>query len=1340
MIDKMACFLLAGIVILLASCSMSTPAADTDQKYQTYKDIPGVTQEEIEAVEKLLVDNPTLVYGFHVSTEAFYEEDGSLSGFITLLYGRMSELFGFEFEPMVCEWDELLEKIESKEIDFTAELSPMPDRQKTYYMTDPILQRSIKIFTDRTSEDLDTISRKQLPRIAFIVGSNVYPTVAATWKGAFSPTFLDSESDVLDSFIDGKIDAYIDESVMEALFDSYDFIESEEYYPLNYSPVSLTTGNAELEPIISIMQKYLVNGGRFEIAELYGIGNERYLNHKLALILTEEERAYIQKHNSEETAIPIACEIYNYPSSFYNSTENEFQGAAVDVLNEISDMSGLKFVIESTPNTLWPEILEGLENGEYALVSELFVTENRKNRFLWTEDPYYIDNYALLSRADYPNVDINQVLFHKVGLLEDTAYTEVFYSWFPNSVNTVMFDSTEEAFDALEKGEVDLLMMTQNFLLHITNYLEKPYFKTNIVFNYTTGSYFGFNKDEEILCSIINKAQRLVNTVEISDGWQRKVFDYESKMLRDTIPVYAAFISLLAAGLFVILFLFVKNRRITKNLEAIVEERTKELALQTSTLMTIFESIPDLVFCKDIDLRYTRCNKSFENHFGSLEKDLIGRTDHGDNMEVSDDMANSYHDIDRQVIREGRAITVEEVIPSVDGRMPIFETVKIPLMQDGEVIGIMGIARDITERKAAEETIKLTLDNLDTCIYVTETETGEILFINERMMKEFGEKEYYGEPCWKVLQDGFTERCDFCPVPKLLESGDEYIIWEEHNTVTGKYYRNTDSLIRWHDGKTVHMQHSVDVTDAKKLQQDLENASRAKGDFLSRMSHEIRTPLNAIIGMNSIGMNTDDLEKIHHCHERIDNASRHLLGVINDILDMSKIEAEKFELSHSEFDFEKMLANITNVVNFRADEKSQNLVVKLDDDIPAYVYGDELRLSQVITNLLTNAVKFTPEHGTIVLGAEKIDQVNDEITLKIRVEDNGIGITDEQKERLFTSFEQADGSISRRFGGTGLGLAISKRIVEMMGGEIWIESEIDKGSKFIFTLKVQKSKMRGSSKLSNAINKDNLRILAVDDCIDIREYFAYVMAAHNLSCDVAESGMEALEKISECGDRPYNIFFVDWQMPEMDGIELTRKIKGIIGDNAVVIMISVADWSNIEEEATAAGIERFIPKPLYPSALINTINECIGVASKKTEEQMQNKLSKMNKNFEGHTILIAEDVEVNREIITAILEDTEVTIDFAENGEVVVSMFESDPEKYSLIFMDIQMPVMDGFEATRVIRELDSEWAKNIPIIAMTANVFREDIENCLEAGMNAHIGKPFDIDGLLEMLSKYLS
>ncbi len=808
------------------------------------------------------------------------------------------------------------------------------------------------------------------------------------------------------------------------------------------------------------------------------------------------------------------------------------------------------------------------------------------------------------------------------------------------------------------------------------------------------------------------------------------------------------------------------------------------------------------------------------------------------------------------------------------------------------------------------------LNSMDANLYVTDPETDEILFINDEMKRHFGiEGEAVGKICWEVLQSDMTERCGFCPVYELMKNPDATVTWEEHNTLTGRYYQNTDRLIEWSDGRPVHVQHSVDITDIKVAGQALkkqldqqvfmsdisasfistedmttligralemtgeflnagkiiiaaltgdntmafkygwrnekteaaelqerrmpfgpgnvfydsfvteqktyiacgdtaknsefaflagmgvtgflsvpvlvdgvfwgiinvdnykgaqhwetsdvsllklissvissvikrdgmerslieaknqaEQASKAKGDFLSRMSHEMRTPMNAIIGMTRIALASDDIEKKEYCLGKIQEASNHLLGVINDILDMSKIEANKFELSYVDFVFEKMLIKVTNVISFRVDEKKQNFVVDVDKNIPYSIISDEQRLAQVITNLLTNAVKFTPEMGNIRLDARLVAEEKNYVGLEIRVKDDGIGISEENQKRLFQSFEQADGSISRQYGGTGLGLAISKNIVEMLGGGIWVESEPEKGSVFAFTLRAEKGKLERQAERRVA-ELSKLHILAVDDSVEVRDYFKSISGTLGFKCDVAEDGYSALELVKGRADNPYDVIFVDWRMPGMDGVELAGKIKKISGEKAVIIMISATEWSVIEDDARAAGVTRYIQKPLFPSVIVDSINESLGAAA-SNPMQKGSDTSDEDGIFEGYRVLLAEDYLVNQEILKSLLEHTGIAIDTAENGEAALSMFETDEGAYDLIFMDIHMPKMDGYEATRRLRALDTGKARSIPIVAMTANVFREDIEKCLAAGMNDHVGKPVDMEELIAKMRKYL-
>ncbi|MDR0313150.1 MAG: response regulator [Treponema sp.] len=524
-----------------------------------------------------------------------------------------------------------------------------------------------------------------------------------------------------------------------------------------------------------------------------------------------------------------------------------------------------------------------------------------------------------------------------------------------------------------------------------------------------------------------------------------------------------------------------------------------------------------------------------------------------------------------------------------------------------------------------------------------------------------------------------------------------------------------------------------------KLQSALEqatSASKAKSEFLANMSHEIRTPLNAITGMTNIGKFAADMKQMAYCYSRIEEASDHLLGIINDILDMSKIESGKFELSPLEFNFERMLQRAINVFHLRLEEKRQKLKVDIDRNIPEVLVGDEQRLAQVMTNLLGNAVKFTPEDGLIQISTHLLREEHGVCTIQMTVADSGIGISPKQQAILFQHFQQAESSTTRKFGGTGLGLVITKSIVEMMGGKIWIESELGEGAAFIFTVQIKRGGGKNHSLLERGVNWNNARILVVDDDADTLAFIKKITMEFGAVCDTASSGEEALEIVEQ--GRTYDIYLLDWKLPGIDGIELARILKGIQADpdDITTVIFSAAVWSMAEGDAGGEYIDKFLSKPLFPFTIVDTINDCLGLKDKHEEEVKKEPLPQSA----GRHLLLAEDIEINREIVLALLEPTLLEIDCAKNGKEAVALFREAPEKYDMIFMDLQMPEMDGYEATQIIRRLDVPNAKTVPIVAMTANIFKDDIERCLRVGMNGHIGKPLDFDEVLRQVSIFLS
>jgi signal transduction histidine kinase/DNA-binding response OmpR family regulator/ABC-type amino acid transport substrate-binding protein len=1240
-------------------------------------DIPGLTEGEIQSINALKALNRPFIYGTLLSAEAFYDEQGSIRGFSSLFCEWLSQLFGIPFEPKIYGWNELIAGLEARTIDFTGKLTVTEGRRKDYFMTDAIAVRSINSIRLTESDPFSKIQANRPLRCAFLSGTSTFGLISPEIKGPSEVVFVNNYEEVYEKLKDGAIDVFFEAGIAEAAFDSYEDVTAEEFFPLVYEPVSFAAVNPDFAPLISVVQKALRYKSAHYLTDLYIRGRREYKINKFFSRLTPREREYIALH-TRENPIPIGASYDHYPVSFYNTREKQWQGIAIDVLREIEALSGLSFKQVNEGPVGWPDLLEMLEKGEIALLTELIRSPEGEGKFLWADSSYQTDYYALLSKLDFPDIDINEIFYVRIGLVANTAYAGMFRSWFPNHPAVVEYADVFDAFAALERGEIDLVMAAQDGLLNLVHYLERIDYKVNMVFNQPFPSSYGIYRDETELCSIINKALCVIEANSIVERWMTKTYAYREKTTRfRTLWLFGAIVFLLLV-LIPLVVLFQRNRQAGSRLEQVVHDRTIELVRQ-DRLLHVVNDFATILLSSDTGELKSALDRGVEMIARCVNADRVYvwknvRKDDGRlyYVRIYEWLKTALPDFDPL-----EEYTYEESFPDWEKRLA-----------KGEFIN--GPVKKLSERERSRlESLKVK-SILVVPLLLKDGFWGFASFDDFRQERRFLEEEV-----------------------TILRSGSIMII----NAIQrNEMARNITS--------------ALDTAN---------EANRAKSDFLANMSHEIRTPMNAIIGMTSIARSSSELERKDYCLSKIEDASNHLLGVINDILDMSKIEANKLELSFVEFDFERMLQRAVNVINFRVDEKHQRFSVHIDNRIPAMLIGDDHRLVQVITNLLSNAVKFTPENGFISLNAGFVKEENNICTVQIEVTDSGIGISKAQQGRIFNSFQQAESSTSRKFGGTGLGLAISKRIIEMMNGKIWIESELGKGSTFAFTIEVDRGTKENRNTLGPGVNWSNVRILVTDDDPDVREYFTKIIQSFGISCDAAADSKEAMDIIKEKG--AYNIYFVDWKMSGIDGIELTRLIKKQDPGKSIVIMISAAEWSAIEDEAKQAGVDKFLAKPLFSSTIADIINECFGVEPivKAQKDQSQ---SKEIDNFENYRIILAEDVDINREIVMTVLEPTGLHIDCAENGAIALQLFSKSPEKYDMIFMDVQMPEMDGYEATRRIRAFEAALKKNvpnIPIIALTANVFREDIKKCLEAGMNDHLGKPLDFDEVLAKLRNYL-
>ena len=967
---RVATVLCIVFVILFGVASMAASAfRPVGADYASYRDIPGVTAEEIAAVEALKKEFGTFTYGMTWGTECFMQDNGTIGGFSALFADVLTTLFGVEFTVTLRTGAVLEAELLDGRIHFTGEgLRSVPGRESSRLQTSPIAERMVKQVSLFKSDSLAALALKRPLRYAFLEHSSVGQLVEPYISLKHESVRVTDVANAFHLLHQGEIDVFVSDSTVESvLAPEYDLMLAD-FSPALYNEVAFLSYTDKLAPIVAVVEKYIDADGGATLRDLYIEGRKAYLQHKLWGQLTDTEREYLLVHQNPAAVIPMLASHDVYPVNFYNATEQEWQGIALDILREIEALTGMTFVCVNNRNAPWSELLHMLETGKAALTMELIRTPERENRFLWPTIPNLTDYYALISKADYPSIAYGQIKDMRVGVINNTAHAERFQELFPNHKKLMLYATVEEVFDSLDSGAVDMIMATRNYLLYATNFMERVGYKENIVLDKAYNSSFGFNKNEQTLCSIVSKTLRLIDTRKVNDTWVRKVFDYRGKLARARVPVLVASSVLLVLALGVVFMLLLKNHKAGRELEHIVTMRTSELLERTKALEL-------------------------------------------------------------------------------------------------------------------------------------QTEMAQV-------------------------------------------------------------------------------------------------ATRAKSEFLARMSHEIRTPLNAIIGMTEIAKKSVTEPKAVQSLASVTTASTHLLGLLNDILDMSKIESGKFVLSEEPFDFRKAMDEVAEMIAQRCAEKDIHFIQDSSIQDPAGVRGDMLRLKQILVNLLGNAVKFTPNGGSVTMAVVAEKGNDGRIDARFRVADTGIGITDDQKERLFSAFEQAHSGIATKYGGTGLGLTISQNLVQLMGGEIAVDSSPGKGSTFQFAI------------------------------------------------------------------------------------------------------------------------------PLAPAELSrNDVDELIVP------------------NLQGKRILLVEDVEINRTIFKELLSETQIDIEEADDGLAAIDAFAaSTPGYFDLIFMDIQMPNLDGYGATQRIRALDRSDATSIPIIALTANAYKEDIEHAAEAGMNAHLSKPIDVVQLYKLATKFLA
>lgn len=779
------------------------------------------------------------------------------------------------------------------------------------------------------------------------------------------------------------------------------------------------------------------------------------------------------------------------------------------------------------------------------------------------------------------------------------------------------------------------------------------------------------------------------------------------------------------------------------------------LERERDRLRTLIDNLPDVVFIKDSDFRLVAANRAFLRHFGAAtEQEVVGKIDFD---YCPPDLAQQYRADDERVIIHGESlINREEEIPSDNnGRISILTT-KVPLRDSrGQLIGLIGICRDISERKHSEEALKHSewlyhslVDNLPVNVIRKDVE-GRITYVNASvcqllgmtLSETLGKTDYdffprelaekYRRDDQQVMETGAT----FSDIEEN-RSGDRKSWFEVRKTpIRDPADRIVGSQVIFWD-VTQRQQALLDLAEAKEA---AEAANRAKSEFLANMSHEIRTPMNAIIGMTGLVLDSQLTSQQNDYLGTVRESAESLMGIINDLLDFSKIESGKIELEEEPFEIRAWLGDAMRALAMRAGSRGLELLYRVDDRVPAVVVGDGLRLRQVIVNLVGNAIKFT-ERGEVVLEVAPRSETDDQIELLFSVRDTGIGIAREHQEKIFRSFEQADMSTTRRYGGTGLGLAISSRLAELMGGKISVESEPGRGSTFFFTVRFRKAAGDAASAAAlSTAHLEGVRVLIVDDNATNRQIVTEHCRNWRMLPDTAPDAATALSMLHAAfaAGTPYDLLLTDAGMPDVDGFTLCRQISGDASIGSTVIMM----LSSFDRDADAArcadlGISAYLVKPFKQSELFDAIARTLGAHADAESRASQAPIAPPLPAVRPLHLLLAEDSLANQKLAIGLLSRWGHTLHVVDNGRAAVEAVQNG--RFDAVLMDVQMPEMDGLQATRAIRDWERPSGQRIPIIAMTAHAMKGDRERCLSMGMDAYVSKPIRPRDIAAALSAF--
>ncbi|MBP5291015.1 MAG: response regulator, partial [Lachnospiraceae bacterium] len=803
-------------------------------------------------------------------------------------------------------------------------------------------------------------------------------------------------------------------------------------------------------------------------------------------------------------------------------------------------------------------------------------------------------------------------------------------------------------------------------------------------------------------------------------------------------------------------------------------EKVKEL---TKTVTSLLNNMPGMTFTKDAQTGiYLACNQAFAEYaHKDNPESVVGLTD----AQIFDsETAAHFVRADKVALSMSTPYIFFEDVPDAAGDQRQLQTTKFKYKDTTGRLCVLGMCQDITDLVRIQHENAMTKEAYENAV------SSGLMYthIAQTLARDYTDMFYVNCDTEEYVEyrrgsDGgglsemrrgwhFFSDCRAELAEQVFEEDKEIFLQSLHRKTLIKALSRNDTFIMTYrmidlGGPTyVSMKVSrmedderfiiVGITNVDAEMRDAmaksealaaaltaaEQASKAKTSFLSNMSHEIRTPMNAIIGLDTLALKRDGMDaQTRDYLEKIGGSARHLLALVNDILDMSRIESGHVILRKEAFSFSNMLEQINTMIMSQCNEKGLTYECDILNRVEESYIGDDMKLKEVLINILSNAIKFTEAPGKIKLTVEQMANFDDQTTLCFCVTDTGIGMDEEFIPRIFEPFSQADSSSTNKYGSTGMGMAITKGIVELMNGSISVDSE--KGVGTTFDVKITLRNCSSDEEVrERVIDPQAMHVLVVDDDPIEAEHARSVLEEVGIRADVATGGEEALRmmEVQHAKHKPYNLVLMDWNMPGMNGLEASAEIHKQFEKESTVVVLTAYNWYDIEEEAHRVGVDSFLTKPLFPDKVLEELDR----AARRSNLSIFKE--KKGANLSGRRVLLAEDMEINAEIMKDILEIESIKTDHAVNGRMAVEMFKESPVgSYAAVLMDVRMPEMDGLEATAEIRALDREDAKHVPIIALTANAFDEDVQRSLQVGMNAHISKPVDADHLLQVLGELI-